>query len=587
MVRLLRLISLWISLTALSSCGGSSDGTSSAEPEPPAAPTPPPAITRTGFIVPVPIEGLSYRTPTKSGTTSSVGGFDYVAGEVVTFSLGDLEIGSAAAADEISVFDLRGAITLTDVRQIISALNDPESAFTSAANALRTLYTLDADLNADNGISLSVDASEPLDFDLMPRLFAYSATLQTLLTSEERQLMPLYTVLAHHYREADVSITEDGTLISRPTETTVFELFGGDVLESTERTSYRYDDQGNLTLQETFDGREQLARSVQFQFDATGLRTGRIDDFDGDGRIDFEQSIQHNHGGDVVRVESRLLGETPQSSVAATSYNERGLVREVTVTQGDDGVIVSRTTTLYGDDNLTSRIEVWTGVDSEQYVITERYDAQGLLIEQTFTGRGTDVHDFLDRSPPDLAVDHVDPFDPRHPYWGARASFLAGGPPPFTSRHTRYIRDAEGRVTTRETDLNGDGEPDRTARLTFEEDRPRFWRYDGNGDGIFESTGTYSYTAEGRLRAADVRRERSQRLATVFYDENNRRELIETVDDGAIPTVQRLRFIYDHGLRMVSSSSGDSPEDPSVQTAWRQSYRIDDSILSAIVPQNR
>jgi hypothetical protein len=49
-----------------------------------------------------PVVGLNYQTLTQSGTTNENGEFLYITGETVTFSIGDLVLGSAPGAPEIT-----------------------------------------------------------------------------------------------------------------------------------------------------------------------------------------------------------------------------------------------------------------------------------------------------------------------------------------------------------------------------------------------------------------------------------------------------------------------------------------------------
>jgi len=63
-------------LFVLASCGGGGDSSSSA---------------LTGTFVDSPVINIGYRTATQNGNTNSRGEFRYLAGERVTFFIGDLE----------------------------------------------------------------------------------------------------------------------------------------------------------------------------------------------------------------------------------------------------------------------------------------------------------------------------------------------------------------------------------------------------------------------------------------------------------------------------------------------------------------
>ncbi|OSM00412.1 hypothetical protein MAIT1_00926 [Magnetofaba australis IT-1] len=95
----------------------------------------------TGYFVDSAVSGLTYATPSQgTSTTGSDGSFSYQSGETVTFSLGNLTLGSATGASSITPLTLAG---VTDAGN------------TTALNMLRLLQTLDSDDNADNGITIT------------------------------------------------------------------------------------------------------------------------------------------------------------------------------------------------------------------------------------------------------------------------------------------------------------------------------------------------------------------------------------------------------------------------------------------------
>ena len=139
----------------LTACGGSSGGDDTpVAPNPPSI-SPPTAPILTGVITPVPVGGLSFSTPSSSGATSPTGEFAYREGELITIGLGATELGTVEASPDLSVFDLRRGVALTDVRMIVNALGAPESTFTAAVNVLRLMYSLDDDQDPDTGINVT------------------------------------------------------------------------------------------------------------------------------------------------------------------------------------------------------------------------------------------------------------------------------------------------------------------------------------------------------------------------------------------------------------------------------------------------
>jgi hypothetical protein len=69
--------------------GGSSDVT----------PAPAEPLVQEGIFVDSPVEGIHYITDTQEGFTDSTGRFLYMDGEIISFHVGDLAIGSAVAGN--------------------------------------------------------------------------------------------------------------------------------------------------------------------------------------------------------------------------------------------------------------------------------------------------------------------------------------------------------------------------------------------------------------------------------------------------------------------------------------------------------
>jgi len=120
----------------LISCGGGSggiDGTGQ---------TPDDKIL-TGRFIDSAIEGVSYKTATRSGVTNAKGEFTYIAGETVVFGLGDLKFPAVTAAQIITPLELAGVEDINDI---------------GVVNMARLLQSLDQDCDPDNGISISGEA---------------------------------------------------------------------------------------------------------------------------------------------------------------------------------------------------------------------------------------------------------------------------------------------------------------------------------------------------------------------------------------------------------------------------------------------
>lgn len=120
-----------------------------------------PPVIETGRFLDAAVEGLTYETPSRSGTTNANGEFTYIAGETVTFKLFDVTIGS-----------ILGTRIVTP-NLIAAASASPDFSL----NLLRFLQSIDTDQNLENGITLpSVAPLSGLDFNQSIADFATAAS---------------------------------------------------------------------------------------------------------------------------------------------------------------------------------------------------------------------------------------------------------------------------------------------------------------------------------------------------------------------------------------------------------------------------
>ena len=110
---------------------------------------PEPAQSKQGVFVDSPVSGLRYETETHSGITNENGNFDYEEGETVTFFVGDIELGSAPASEEISPISIASSSNAT--------IETPE-----VQNISAFLQTLDEDGDPENGIIIDQEVVEAI-----------------------------------------------------------------------------------------------------------------------------------------------------------------------------------------------------------------------------------------------------------------------------------------------------------------------------------------------------------------------------------------------------------------------------------------
>jgi len=169
-----------------SGCGGGGGGDSSVNND---GGTLPPANAEQGVFIDSEVSGIDYKTLTYSGVTDADGTFQYLTGETVTFSIGDLELGSSIAKDYVTPMDLvPGAENVTNPM---------------VTNLCKLLQVLDYDGDPSNGIEITEEmkaivSDADLDFELSTLEFGTAQKtmdlLQTLnsedvfLDSTEREL---------------------------------------------------------------------------------------------------------------------------------------------------------------------------------------------------------------------------------------------------------------------------------------------------------------------------------------------------------------------------------------------------------------
>lgn len=173
------------SVLFLASCGGGNGS---------GTPTSPPA-TSTGVFLDSPVEGLHYQTATQSGTTNSLGEYDYIPGETVTFSVGGIILGSSIAAPVVTPLSLvPGAVDAAD--PIVN-------------NIVRFLLSFDNDANPDNGISIPATiatASSGLSVDFTAADLSADTGIASLLTTFPTIILVEAIVAQNHF---------NGTLVSQ------------------------------------------------------------------------------------------------------------------------------------------------------------------------------------------------------------------------------------------------------------------------------------------------------------------------------------------------------------------------------------
>ncbi|GAW94962.1 MULTISPECIES: DM13 domain-containing protein [Colwellia] len=107
---------------------------------------PPSAVTTyTGIFLDSAVTGLNYKTISQSGQTNELGEFNFQDNEMITFSIGDIELPTTLARLYLTPLEL---FQTTDINQI------------EVINLLRLLQSLDSDGDSSNGIEITASAHQ-------------------------------------------------------------------------------------------------------------------------------------------------------------------------------------------------------------------------------------------------------------------------------------------------------------------------------------------------------------------------------------------------------------------------------------------
>lgn len=124
-----------VTAATLTACGGGGGGSATASP------------TQVATFIDSPVAGLAFKSASRSGLTDRNGNFPYTPGETVTFSIGNMVLGSITPTGN--------KVTPLQIVPGASNASDPR-----VTRILRTLQTLDSDGDLNNGIQITAWARE-------------------------------------------------------------------------------------------------------------------------------------------------------------------------------------------------------------------------------------------------------------------------------------------------------------------------------------------------------------------------------------------------------------------------------------------
>lgn len=489
------------------------------------------------------IQGVGYRTASRSGKTDADGNFRYLPGETVTFSVGGIELGSATGASRISLFTLAGMTPPTSelgLRRELARMRYTATPLSNATNRAWLLLALDADGNPANGIDVSsfesALAGATLSFD--STLYGFPGKMSRLAPGMNRNI-PASFPLKWLYRSLDVKMAGNVPVRSANDEQNdgVIDSTGWNELDALGDAVSTFIDQ---------DADEVPDVTVTYARDALGrvTRERTIRDFNLDRTPDSDYTVvtTYDAHGNITRVveseDGNADGSTDAENTSDWTFDAYG--RELTSTHNFDndfdGTIDATETHTFGRDargNLLQEVtEVDMGADGQpdaRYVADNTWDANDRQLSASYQ-RDLDADGIVDNTrrwsatfnPKGGAETYAEDYDGdgdgiyeqqlRTQYEYAAGGSVTTGITDYqdawsnfrTTGVSTYDRDRRPLTSVYSTDFDLDGTADSGSRQTFTYDANGFeltWEYANDffttGIGSWLDRGSYTYSPDG------------------------------------------------------------------------------------------
>jgi len=485
----------------------------------------------TGEITGVSIEGLNYQTESHSGVTSADSTFTFKKGESVSFFIGDIAIGQASAATELTLFDLVG---ITDPDSIaegaetkLKQANRNSFQFEHLSNLVVLLTAIDEDGYFANGVVIpsnleSVAQGKTLDIlGSKTNTFKLDLTDSKLLDEGVWQTTP---TIVSPGMALDAFYTAMG--ITPEVYTVSKELYDTDEDGSTDFTaSYAFDDAGNLvsTTKETNDLR--LSEVTTYAYDDSGNTTGLYIDYENDGVIDRQQEWAFDKKGHETlnQTDSDGNGIFEIRKVNEIAYHAAGNISDYTQSyeqySDSTGELVRLNSSAEKYDTQGNRIyESYSHQDNDQISTSN--------VTYTFNSAGKKTKEEVDNNGDGtLDVIHNYGYDNEQRQILEESDLDGNGE--IDKRETVIFDDSSNTVTVN-LDSNANGVIDTLSTALYDDNRNIASQYiDEGNDGTFEeiTTWDYTYDAEGNVlsknKVSTTSPEENQ-LTTFSYDGDGR-----------------------------------------------------------------
>ena len=357
------------------------------------------------------VAGIQYQTASQSGLTGVGGEFTYKAGESVTFSVGDIVIGQAPAAANLTTFDLVG------IAPPLSALGIPNNTpssllFQQAANISVFLQTVDA----TNGILIppklnAIAVGKSINFKQNYLAFEKNFNFRQLMGEARaagvwggtRPIKMTYKAVNDLYRGQKLTavIYNKSTMQMDTTSVNTNYAYEYDNSGALTKSSnfvtggngfgYSkniYDQSGRLIKTESYDQNDTLIKYTARTYDGNGYLTGSSS-YGNNGVLKKRTAYAYDsYGNNTIYEEYDPISNTVNKKVVST-YDAKG--NAVKQSQYDLGVLSLYFVMTYNANNQMTQAITYdaAGTRSEKRVNT--YDANGNLMKYVVTSGNGDV----------------------------------------------------------------------------------------------------------------------------------------------------------------------------------------------------
>lgn len=340
---------------ALAACGGGGGS------DPVAAASPAPLVS--GKFA-GPMEGLRYETASQAGLTDASGEFEYRQGETVRFYVGDILLGEARGAGEMTLFHLAGfeapPVAATEIRALANRMASFElgTPIERVANLATFLDTIDEDNDAANGVVIpavmhQIAASRSINFDLT--------------WGEFREHYPFMKLLGDAHDGAAWA-----TIVERPMSNTAFAM---DVLYESLGLVPQVYAETLVEIDSNNDGFEDIIDKYSYQ--PSGLLYEDVRDINADGTYDSGFIYFYNPTGDRIGfLQSAATGET---RFTGYTRDDRGFVEKTEYTSYTG----AKTNSYFAHNNYGQRLSILVDQganDSTDEKTTYFYNTKGQLV---------------------------------------------------------------------------------------------------------------------------------------------------------------------------------------------------------------